>query len=330
MDLSTRRKELGLTQDQLCALVGISRQALSGIERGVAQPRVGLALKMAVELSSSVEELFGESASFATLRSNLGATEPQIYGELAKKMILRDLPSTATDANRQVPNALFDGKSQVLRLAEPAIVVDGCDPILGTLTGYLSRRLDADFGWWSLSNAVSLRNLCAGQSHLCLLHSPVGQMPEFPASLGATLIPLVRWDLCVATKANNPKAIRRPEDLFRGDVAFAQRISGSGVRQITDLWALELGIIPTSVVGFESHLDACNAVRFGNFDATATMAPVAGAVGLDFTPIAEQQSWLLVHPLALEMAKITDALHEILSKTTQRLFGAIPNYKSAS
>lgn len=52
------RKGAKLTQAQLAQQVGVSRQTIIAIERGDYAPSVYLALKIARELSSKVEQLF--------------------------------------------------------------------------------------------------------------------------------------------------------------------------------------------------------------------------------------------------------------------------------
>ncbi len=52
------RLEQNLTQESLAELVGVSRQTIISIERGVYQPSVGLALKLAKILKTNVENLF--------------------------------------------------------------------------------------------------------------------------------------------------------------------------------------------------------------------------------------------------------------------------------
>lgn len=56
--VKTVRKNAGLTQAQLAEIVGVSRQTVISIERGDYAPSVYLALRIARELKSSVEDLF--------------------------------------------------------------------------------------------------------------------------------------------------------------------------------------------------------------------------------------------------------------------------------
>ena len=62
MPLSNRLKEyrarLGVNQQEMGALVGVSRQTISQIERGDYSPSVTLALKIARVCSVSVEDIF--------------------------------------------------------------------------------------------------------------------------------------------------------------------------------------------------------------------------------------------------------------------------------
>lgn len=56
--LKERRKNAGLTQEDLAGAVGVSRQTIISIERGHYIPSLPLALKMAGYFKCSVGELF--------------------------------------------------------------------------------------------------------------------------------------------------------------------------------------------------------------------------------------------------------------------------------
>ncbi|MCA9563061.1 MAG: helix-turn-helix transcriptional regulator, partial [Myxococcales bacterium] len=57
-NLREKRTELGLTQAELAERVGVSRQALNGIESGRQVPSTALTLQLARALRCTVEELF--------------------------------------------------------------------------------------------------------------------------------------------------------------------------------------------------------------------------------------------------------------------------------
>lgn len=56
--LKVRRKDAGLTQARLAHEVGTSRQTIISIERGDYAPSVYLALRIALTLTTTVEDLF--------------------------------------------------------------------------------------------------------------------------------------------------------------------------------------------------------------------------------------------------------------------------------
>jgi putative transcriptional regulator len=56
--IKPQRRETGLTQADLAAEVGVSRQTIISIEKGTCVPSTFLALKLARALKRPVEELF--------------------------------------------------------------------------------------------------------------------------------------------------------------------------------------------------------------------------------------------------------------------------------
>ncbi|MDO4355891.1 MAG: helix-turn-helix transcriptional regulator [Clostridia bacterium] len=56
--LKELRARLGVNQQEMGRLVGVSRQTISQIERGDYSPSVTLALKLAKALNVTVEEIF--------------------------------------------------------------------------------------------------------------------------------------------------------------------------------------------------------------------------------------------------------------------------------
>ncbi len=57
-DVRERRAEVGLSQAELAAALGVSRQTINAIETGRYLPSLPLALALAQHFSSSVEQLF--------------------------------------------------------------------------------------------------------------------------------------------------------------------------------------------------------------------------------------------------------------------------------
>lgn len=57
--LYNRRKQLGLTQDELAERVGTSKQIVSRYELGQRSPKIGMANKFAEALGTTLDELLG-------------------------------------------------------------------------------------------------------------------------------------------------------------------------------------------------------------------------------------------------------------------------------
>jgi putative transcriptional regulator len=60
--LRSRRRELGVTQDALARAVGVSRQTIISTESGDYAPSVYLALRIARELHTTVEEIWAPAS----------------------------------------------------------------------------------------------------------------------------------------------------------------------------------------------------------------------------------------------------------------------------
>jgi putative transcriptional regulator len=59
-DLKERRGERGLSQGELAAALGVSRQTINSIEKGRYIPSLPLALALARYFETTVEEMFDE------------------------------------------------------------------------------------------------------------------------------------------------------------------------------------------------------------------------------------------------------------------------------
>lgn len=78
-----QRKRVGLTQTELSNKIGISRRALSSIEKSTSVPSVDVALKIATVLNTSVEALFHVSNS--AIRSKLAVPSPAVIAPSSNK-----------------------------------------------------------------------------------------------------------------------------------------------------------------------------------------------------------------------------------------------------
>ena len=61
--IKTRRKELGLSQEELARRCGVTRQSINAIENDKYDPTLSLAFSLARELQCSVDGLFQPTQS---------------------------------------------------------------------------------------------------------------------------------------------------------------------------------------------------------------------------------------------------------------------------
>src|SRR5262245_56204511 len=74
--LRSLRERLGMTQLELAERVGVTRQSLYAIEQGRAEPSVGLAVRIARVLQTSVEELFDDHFPVEEAQAVSGPSKP--------------------------------------------------------------------------------------------------------------------------------------------------------------------------------------------------------------------------------------------------------------
>lgn len=74
-NVELQRKRVGLTQTELSNKVGISRRALSSIEKSVSIPSVDIALKIASALNTTVEQIFSNDTPLQSFQYEPQTTE---------------------------------------------------------------------------------------------------------------------------------------------------------------------------------------------------------------------------------------------------------------
>lgn len=150
-----RRKELGLTQAELAASAGVSRQLVAALEAGVNTPAVDAAMRLARALECPVEELFDESPP-----------------ESAR--------SSAGTGARRMPQ---DG----------AFVVAGCDPALAIAEAMLPRDGSAAVLALDATTATALRSLRSGCVHAAVVHGRPGRLTR--TTVDVTRFQLAHWQV---------------------------------------------------------------------------------------------------------------------------------------
>src|SRR5882762_8754112 len=91
--LRDRRLECGLTQAELAARAGVSRQLVAAVEAGHNAPAVDAALGLARALATTVEALFADTPSevVAALGGRLRDGAPLRVGRVADRLVAAEL-----------------------------------------------------------------------------------------------------------------------------------------------------------------------------------------------------------------------------------------------
>jgi DNA-binding XRE family transcriptional regulator len=329
--VADRRKAMGLTQTELALASRLTRAQISAVETGRHAPNVHAALAIAEALGTTVEDLFGESASVRRQRHvpALG-TEPSgtvavLAVRVGEVLIYHPLPNHgASGSSWERADGLFrDGRVELFDDADPSgFAVAGCDPALGLAGSLLPARGPQRLVAISASTSEAIEALDARHVHGAVVHGLPGHLRR--SSVPVRPFVIARWRVGLASRAGfHPKL----DQLARGRITAVRRDAGAEVQR-----ALERALAPhgggdriTGPVA-AGHLDAARLVAHGSADVAATIETAALAYGLDFSPLEEHRVELRIakewedHPGARALVEL------IASPTFHRRLEALGGY----
>ncbi|ROQ93289.1 molybdopterin biosynthesis protein [Desulfosoma caldarium] len=193
----------------------------------------------------------------------------------------------------------------------------------------------------SSSNVGSLGGLLAlkrGQAHCAgahLLDTATGDynrsyVERHLQGIPVRLVQLVRRRQGLVVAPGNPKKIQSVHDLFRPDVRFVNRQTGSGTRILLDYELAKIGRSPEGLQGYDweeyTHMAVAVNVLSGSADCGMAIYAAAKALGLDFVPVCEERYDLVVPEACWNDAKIQALLRVIVSERFRRLVEAMGGY----
>ncbi len=182
------------------------------------------------------------------------------------------------------------------------------------------------------TNVGSLGGMLAlqrGETHLAGTHlldqeTGVYNIPDIKRTIPKVpivLVHLAQREQGILVARGNPKSIRELADLARPGIRFVNRQAGSGTRVLLDYELKRTGIDPASIAGYEreefTHMAVGVAVTSGLADAGLGVRAVAGALSLEFIPIAAEQYDFLFSRSFFESAP-GQRLMKILSSASLR------------
>lgn len=284
--LREAREGAGLTQAELAARAGVSRQLVGAVEVGRHLPRVDAALALAAVLGVDVESLFAAPGLPADIVSGEPSPDraPLRLGRVGDRLV--SAPARVGSDGFDVADGLVEGVSLVtFGRHGPGLVVAGCEPGLDLL-----ERLLREGGMGAVaattSSARALGALVAGRVHAAVVHGPVGRFPAAPAGVEIVRFHLARWQVGLSAPGDGHP--RWWEEALSGRVAVVQREEGA-VAQLAFTSAVGGERVAGPRVG--SHLEAARRSVIAGMPAV-TIEPAALAVGAAFHPLEVHEAEL--------------------------------------
>lgn len=294
--LRERRLQSGLTQAELAARAGVSRQLVAAVEAGHNTPAVDAALALAQTLAATVEDLFSSPVAMPftpALGHRLPDGTPLRVGKIGDRLVASELADhgTAGAGWAKPDGTLTDGRLTLFPGAEPAgVVLAGCDPAIGVAEAMLQGLGPRSMLAISTATGSALQALKRANVHAAVVHGPADQLPVSPVPV--LRLHLARWQVGLAI----PRTRRRPslEELLQGTKPIAQRDPAAASQQALARAGARFGIAsqhpgPRAA----GHIDAARIAATLRC-AAVTTEPAARAFELNFLSLEEHtvQIWL--------------------------------------
>ncbi len=352
------RKQSRLTQTEIAAAIGVSRQAYSAIESGKSVPSTELALRLARLLRTSVEDLFAlDDEPELVIKAELVGRDmlvpigsPVQLMQVGPRLLARSLRHEAILSHAFSPaDALVrsrNGSHVDLTLLNagatktPTLVLAGCDPATSILS-HVMREAGVRFIWIEEESMPSLHALARGEIHVAgcnfkdpgsgIYNSPlVQEAVPFPC----TIVRFAVWRHGIMVREGNPKSIKKIDDLARRDVTLINRHPGAGSRGLLNRLLKESHIPAGQIRGYDvavnGHLAAAETVAAGLVDCGIGIEAADRAIELDFMPLNEEPYDLVIPSHFLDLPPV-ESLLDVLTTSSLRLqVEALGGYDTSS
>lgn len=325
MRVRRRRVDAGLTQAQLAARAGVSRQLIGAIEAGRHLPRVDAGVALARALGVSAEELLEPEPARVTGVVGPPPMEgaPVRVGRVGDRLVCANPPMSGESwapAEGVVGHAGID----LLPGAQPGAVVVGCDPAIGLAERLLGRRGAPPVLAVSASTAAALEALAGGRAHAAVVHGPEDGLPE-------AAVPTRRWRLArwrVGLTGPPESSGDWWQDALTGRRQVVQREPGAAAQAAFErAIALRGGARPAGPVA-TGHVEAAQRARSEGLVAVS-IEPVALAAGLPFHPLEAHVTQLWVAEGWVGEPGIIALQEQVASSAFQQQLAAVGGYDLA-
>ena len=348
--LKVIRTQRGLSQGDLAAQAGITRQAVSAIESNLYLPTTVVALRLALVLECHVEDLFSlvptEDIVEGTLIGHLPQAETSTQptrvkvSTVGKRTIVRPVTDLGEHLSLAVPadgyvtetGRTLSGSTVHVTLSrdrdavEQEISVAGCDPAIFLAGEHVRRHKDrTTVVGWTMGSMAALQALQRGEVHVAGMHlfDPVtseSNLPFLKRSLkgsGYEVVTFATWEEGFLVRRGNPLSIRTAADLAEPMVTLMNREEGSGARLLLDQQLRATGIQATQVQGYDriasTHVDVARAIAQRQAEVGVGIRSAAQQFDLDFVPLQAARYDLVVPKSHLKSHPTLTHLFETLT-----------------
>lgn len=347
--LKAIRTQRGLSQGDLAARAGITRQTISAIESNLYLPTTAVALRLASVLACHVEDLFSlvptEDIVEGTLVGHLPQAKTNTHpirvkvSSIGKRTVVRPVIDLGEQLSFAVPadgyitdtSGKVSGSTVQVKLSrdretiEQEISVAGCDPAIFLVGEHLQRHKDrTTVVGWTMGSLAALQALQRGEVHMAGMHllDPVSgesNLPFLRRSLKGSsyeVVTFATWEEGFLVRAGNPLSVRSAADLAEPMVTLMNREEGSGARLLLDQQLRTSGIEPAQVRGYDhiasTHFEVARAIAERRAEVGIGIRSAAQHFGLDFVPLQTARYDLVVPKAYLKSHPTLTHLFETL------------------
>jgi putative molybdopterin biosynthesis protein len=358
--LAQVRKSRGVGASDLARRLGVSRQMIYAIEAGTYLPNTEVALRLARDLEVTVDELFslkdGSQKSPESLAAEILSAAPAAKGQPVRICQIGarwvGVPVSASPYYMPEADGVIqrtgrkNGRADLVVFAKEGAVgkrllLAGCDPA----TGFLSRMVEKISGIEIISAAASSKLALAwlkeGKAHVAGSHledPKTGEFnlpflrKEFPDE-DFSVVTFARWEEGLVVASENPKGMRKIEDLARKNVRFVNREAGSGSRALLDKLLLKSGMDANKIQGYDrvayGHLAAAYCVLSGEADVCLATRSAAQTFGLDFIPLQSERYDFVMRRRTADLPAMKAFLDVLQRATLRRKLEVLAGYDTS-
>lgn len=316
------REAAGLTQAELAARAGVSRQLVGAVEVGRHLPRVDAALALAAALNVDVRSLFITESTPVDVVSGSTPVDGSLVraGRVGDRIVT--VPVRVGLNGWDVADGVVEGGTLAwFGRRGPGLVVAGCEPGLEVLERMLREQGSGAVAATG-SSTTAVDALAAGRVHAAVVHGPEHRSFPLPTNVGVDRYRLARWRVGLA--APSTAASGWWQEALAGRVPVVQREQGAGVQRTFEE-ALDTPHSRVAGPRVDTHLEAARTAVLTGM-AAVTIEPAAMAVGASFHPLEVHEAQMWLSRTWVREPAIAEALNVLASRRFQRRLEGVGGY----